>query len=98
MTLSLIQKLGKRVELSAVWTYMSGSRMTVPTRKSFVITPDGDGTNDYDYIESRNNYKLPPTHRLDFNFSFHKQKIKTPALIKETFLIFYPSFSYTFKF
>lgn len=137
VTLSLIQKLGKRVELSAVWTYMSGSRMTIPTRKSFVITPDGDATNDYDYVESRNNYKLPPTHRLDFNFSFHKQKkrgeriwnfgiynaygalnpnfimydgshskkdpttgeeIKTPALIKETFLIFYPSFSYTFKF
>lgn len=137
VTLSLIQKIGKRVELSAVWTYMSGSRMTVPTRKSFVITPDGDGTNDYDYIESRNNYKLPPTHRLDFNFSFHKQKkrgeriwnfgiynaygalnpnfimydgshtkkdpttgeeIKSPVLIKKTFLIFYPSFSYTFKF
>ncbi len=135
-SLSLSQKLGGKVELSAIWTFMSGNWMTVPTRKSFTINPDGEAGGETDYIESRNNYKLPPTHRLDFNFSFHRQKrhgeriwnvgmynaygarnpnlltfdpytkkdpdtgknIEVPALHKISYLLFFPSFSYTFKF
>jgi|GEM_PF-2455171 len=26
------------------------------------------------YFEGRNNYRLPPYHRLDFGINFHKQK------------------------
>lgn len=133
--ISLNQKLGRRVELGAVWTYMSGNWMTVPTRQTLIMGPDGEFVQ-VDYIERRNNFKLSPSHRLDFNFSFHKQKrrgeriwnlgmynaygalnpnwavvdsheVKDPqtgessyvhAVSKRTFLLFLPSFSYTFKF
>lgn len=134
--LAVNQKLGKRIDLSAVWTCMSGNWMTVPTRKSFVISPDGKDYIEIDYVESRNNYKLPPSHRLDFSINIRKQKKRgeriwnfgmynaygalnpnwvvydsvqktdpetgrterMPALSKRTYLIFLPSFSYTFKF
>ena len=130
------QKLGKRVDLGAVWTYSSGNWMTVPTRSTVVLAPDGKDFITVDYIESRNNYKLPPSHRLDLSVNVHKQKRRgeriwnfglynaygalnpnwvvvddrevkdpdtgkstfIPALSKRTFLLFLPSFSYTFRF
>ncbi len=134
--ISLNQKLGKRIDLSAVWTYLSGNWMTVPTRQTVIMSPDGTVLDTVDYIESRNNYRLPPSHRLDFSVNVHKKKrhgeriwnfgmynaygamnpnwvtvdsreVKDPstgestfipALSKKTFLLFLPSFSYTYKF
>lgn len=134
--ISLNQKLGKRIDLSAVWTYSSGNWMTVPTRQTVIMSPDGTTMDTVDYIESRNNYRLPPSHRLDFSVNVHKKKrhgeriwnfgmynaygamnpnwvtvdsrevkdpstgVSTfvPALDKMTFLLFLPSFSYTYKF
>lgn len=133
---SLNQKLGKRVDLSAIWTIASGNWMTVSTRSTVTLSPDGKGMSMVDYISSRNNYRLQPSHRLDFSVNIHKKKrhgeriwnfgmynaygaknpnwvtldsreVKnpdtgkttyTPALSKKTFLLFLPSFSYTFKF
>lgn len=133
---SLNQKLGKRVDLSAIWTIASGNWMTVSTRSTVTLSPDGKGMSMVDYISSRNNYRLQPSHRLDFSVNIHKKKRhgeriwnfgmynaygaknpnwvtldsrevrnpdtgKTtyiPALSKKTFLLFLPSFSYTFKF
>ena len=65
--ISLNQKMGKRIDLSAVWTYSSGNWMTVPTRQTVIMSPDGTTMDTVDYIESRNNYRLPPSHRLDFS-------------------------------
>lgn len=133
---SLNQKLGKRVDLSAIWTIASGNWMTVSTRSTLTLSPDGKGMSMVDYISSRNNYRLPPSHRLDFSVNIHKKKrhgeriwnfgmynaygaknpnwvtldsreVKNPdtgkstyipALSKKTFLLFLPSFSYTYKF
>ena len=134
--MSLNQKLGKRVDLSAVWTFTSGNWMTVPTRSTVVIAPDGKDMDSVDYIESRNNYRLPPSHRLDFSINIHKKKrhgeriwnfgmynaygARNPniaysdikektdsatgertyrrGITEQTFLLFLPSFSYTFRF
>lgn len=135
--LSVNQKLGKRIDLSAVWVFMSGNWMTIPERKSAVMAPDGESFMYYDYVSSRNNFRLPPTHRLDISVNFHKkkkhgeriwnvgmynvygarnpnlavyddsservnpstgQKEFVPAVDIYSFLIFIPSFSYTFKF
>ena len=134
--ISVNQKFGRRVDLSAVWTYSSGNWMTVPTRQTVIVSPDGKNIVSEDYIDRRNNYKLPSSHRLDFSVNIHKKKhhgeriwnfgmynaygamnpnwvvvdsreIKNPstgestfipALSKRTFLLFLPSFSYTYKF
>lgn len=73
-SMTLTQKLGKRVELSALWTFMSGGWMSVPNRQTVIMSPDGESFSTIDYVESRNNYRTPPSHRLDFNLSIHKQK------------------------
>jgi hypothetical protein len=135
LSLSLNQKLGRRVDLSAIWTFTSGNWKTIPLRSTAVIDPDGNDVASTDLIEGRNNYKLPPSHRLDLGLNIHKQKRhgervwsfglynaygarnpnwvvvdsydkevssgkfeNTPALHVITFLIFLPSFSYTFNF
>ena len=135
LSLSLNQKLGRRVDLSAIWTFTSGNWKTIPLRSTAVIDPDGNDVGSTDLIEGRNNYKLPPSHRLDLGLNIHKQKRhgervwsfglynaygarnpnwvvvdsydkevssgkfeNTPALHVITFLIFLPSFSYTFNF
>ena len=129
------QKLGRRVDLSAIWTFTSGNWKTIALRSTAVIDPDGNDVGSTDLIEGRNNYKLPPSHRLDLGLNIHKQKRhgervwsfglynaygarnpnwvvvdsydkevssgkfeNTPALHVITFLIFLPSFSYTFNF
>lgn len=135
LSLSLNHKLGSRVDLSAIWTFSSGRWKTIPLRGTVIINPDGDDVNSTDLVEGRNNYRLPPSHRLDLGLNIHKQKRhgervwsfglynaygarnpnwvfvdsydkeisgekleSTPALHVITFLIFLPSFSYTFNF
>lgn len=72
-------KFSKRVDVTGIWAYASGECMTVPERESFVIIPDsrsngGYGTIDTYYLSSRNNYRLPASHRLDVNINLRKQK------------------------
>ena len=47
--------------------------MTIPERQSQVVTPDGE-VQQVDYAPSRNNYRLPPSHRL--NLCLNHTKIK----------------------
>ena len=77
---NISHRFSEKVELSALWIIMSGAWFTVPEYQSFLITPDPEAEYGYnartymDYISSINNYRLPPTHRLDVGVSFHKQK------------------------
>ena len=48
--------------------------MTVPTRSTIVLAPDGKNILTVDYIPRRNNYRLPPSHRLDFSVNIHTKK------------------------
>ena len=74
INLSVTQKLGKKTEMYAGWTFHSGNRMTLPDQ--IIAKPDGyDGYDGYDYIAiytSPNNAILPAYHRLDVGFNFHK--------------------------
>jgi len=127
-------KFNERVDLSGTWVLASGGYMTVPERQTFVANPLGD-TIEADYISGRNNYKLPPSHRLDLSLNLRKQKKHGErvwnfgiynvyghanpnwvvvdykeskladgtyqydiVLNKRSFLMFLPSFSYTFNF
>lgn len=66
-------KFNSRIDLTASWAFLSGNCMTIPTRGSAFITPDGDDVA-VDYVSGRNNYRLPPTHHLDVSVNFRKQK------------------------
>lgn len=46
--------------------------MTVPERQTIVIKPDGS-IGQENYISHRNNYQLPPTHRLNVGINFNRK-------------------------
>ena len=66
--------LNDRIDFSATWQFASGDRMTLPTRHSF--TMGEDGLQEQLYIPSRNNWTVPPTHRLDVSVNFRKKKAR----------------------
>lgn len=72
-----------RIDLSATWQFATGNRMTLPTRHSIIRSEEAfrDGTmqesvEEFLYAPSRNNYVLPPTHRLDVSVNFRKKKTR----------------------
>ncbi len=46
--------------------------MTVPERQTIVIKSDGS-IGQENYISHRNNYQLPPTHRLNVGINFNRK-------------------------
>lgn len=80
-TLNLVgvYKLKPGIELSATFVYQSASPFTMATTQFEGISPEQDKQHDrtdkkLDYIESRNNIRIQPTHRLDVGISFIKLK------------------------
>ena len=66
-------QLSKRLTLGATWTFASGGTMTIPERQTQVLMPDGS-VETTDYSPSRNNYRLPPSHRLNLSLNHTKFK------------------------
>ncbi|MGY0036277.1 TonB-dependent receptor [Pedobacter sp. NJ-S-72] len=80
-TLNLVgvYKLKPGIELSATFVYQSASPFTMATTQFEGIGPEQDKQHDnsdkkLEYIESRNNIRIQPTHRLDLGVSFIKLK------------------------
>ncbi|MBB6498670.1 TonB-dependent receptor [Pedobacter cryoconitis] len=74
-----IYKLKPGIELSGTFVFQSASPFTMPTTQFESVSPgqENHGKNSggrLDYIESRNNIRIEPTHRLDLGVSFIKQK------------------------
>ncbi len=71
---SITRRLGKRIDLGASWSGMSGYWITVPERQMAALNPDGSGDwTEVSYVPSRNNWKTPPSHHLDLSFNIHKK-------------------------
>ncbi|QNK64148.1 TonB-dependent receptor [Pedobacter sp. PAMC26386] len=80
-TLNLVgvYQLKPGIELSATFVYQSASPFTMPTTEFEGVSPGQDKQYDnsdkeLEYIESRNNIRIQPTHRLDLGVSFIKIK------------------------
>ncbi len=69
--INLTWEVTKKIDINATWSYLSGSMTTIPEDKTVIIKPNG-GIYPGDYVTSRNNYRLPPSHRLNIGFNFHK--------------------------
>ena len=77
--LTLNHKFSEKVDVSLSWVFSSGSMLTVAERPVIIIQPEVNIYNESTrsafakepggeysyYIENRNNYRLPPTHRLN---------------------------------
>jgi len=80
IALCVTHKFNERMDLSAAWTFASGNLLTVPDNLNIINESSTDGLV-YGYtgvmiiphISSKNNYRLPPSHRLDVSFNLHKK-------------------------
>ena len=64
----------ERIDVGATWTYVSGNKMTLPSRMGILANSALLG---YVYpvpvYSDKNNYTLPPSHKLNVNVNFHKR-------------------------
>lgn len=81
INLTLNHKFSERIDMGASWEFYSGGTTTLGEEKIAIINPffrDGNSFegrfDETDYIDKRNNYRLPSSHRLNIGINFHKKK------------------------
>ena len=79
VSLVLNYDFGSGINLSGTWTFASGNTMTLPERQTVVVTPDGR-IMQKSYVSARNNYRLPPSHRLNIGLSWTNVKRRGQAV------------------
>lgn len=82
VNLTLNYQLTKRIDFNLSWFYQSGCLTTLPKEKTHINIPpmntpfywsDHPQSQSIDYYNTRNNYRLPPTHQLNLGFNFRKK-------------------------
>ncbi len=72
ISISLQYKPNDQFDAGVTWVYCTGNTATLALQRI------DDGSEDYygalDFVESRNNFRLPAYHRMDVAVNFHKQK------------------------
>ena len=71
ISITLQYKPNDRFDCGVTWVYSTGNTATLAMQQ---IT--GESENYWDrinYVDSRNNFRLPPYHRMDASVNFHKQ-------------------------
>ena len=72
--INLNYRLTPHIDLSGTFSFISGGTTTLPVRKTGIQSPFGGPVNSVDFVEYRNNYRLPPSHHLDVGARFRKKK------------------------
>ena len=79
LDISIDHKFNERWNINAVWSFATGGTTTVPVREISVLRPDSQ-TGDWtylptaQYVDHRNNFRIPPSHRLNLGVNYHKKK------------------------
>ena len=68
------------LDLNATFVFSTGGTTTIPVRKTVVLRPNGWDLN-ADYIEHRNNYRLPSSHHLNVGANFHWKKRRGESIL-----------------
>lgn len=73
VVLNLSYSLSNKVNINALWTFASGNKMTLPSRKGLYLDVTQPGfVYVGDVYTAKNNYTLPPSHRLDISINYNK--------------------------
>ena len=72
-------QFNKKIDLSGTFIYGSGTCGSLAMQKVMAIEyedihPWKDDTREVEYLEKRNNYRMPAYNRMDIGVNFHKQK------------------------
>lgn len=62
------------VDLSGTFVFATGGTTTLPVRQTAILAPGSGYVQSADYVEHRNNYRLPASHHLNVGANFHKKK------------------------
>ena len=63
-----------RIDLSATFVFATGGTTTLPVRQTAVLGPGSEWVQSADFVERRNNYRLPSSHHLNIGANFHRKK------------------------
>lgn len=74
VSIVLMYKPNKKWDISATWVYNTGNATTL-AMQTYPSLTDADDPYQFgvDYIESRNNFRMPAYHRMDLGVNFHKK-------------------------
>jgi len=69
-------KLNPKVDISASWMYATGNNITLALEEYQLLPHPGSDMNwlwtgSVPYVKQRNNYRLSPTHHLDFDMKYY---------------------------
>lgn len=73
INISLNHKFSERIDIGATWTFATGGTATMAEEVTAIIRPDGSNVESKEYINQRNNYRLPASHRLNLGINFNKK-------------------------
>lgn len=71
--LSVDHRFNKKWGINATWSFATGGTTTVPVRQVAVLSPYGYVT-DAQYVDHRNNFRIPPSHRLNIGCNLNKER------------------------
>ncbi len=77
LNINISQKLSKKWEVSALWTYHSGIIISLPLETIPTMKNPFDEVISYEpneQINERNNYRMPSYHRLDISFNYIRNR------------------------
>ena len=71
--ISIDHKFNERWNVNAVWSFATGGTTTVPIRQICVMSRGYSGLYfpDAQYVDHRNNFRIPPSHRLNLGINYH---------------------------
>ena len=70
ISITLQYKPNERFDAGVTWVYSTGNTATIAMQQ---IEAE-NVWHGYDFVSSRNNFRLPPYHRMDLSVNFHKKK------------------------
>lgn len=79
VSLTLNHKFSEKIDVGASWEFYTGGTTTIAEEKTLIIRPNdihywsGDDWNGANYIENRNNYRMPSSHRLNLGVNFNRK-------------------------
>ena len=73
ISLVVNHKFNDRIDIAGSWKFFTGGVTTLTTRE-FTTLDINQNTHENDYVTSRGNYRLPPSHTLNLGINFHKKK------------------------
>lgn len=76
---TLTHKFSEKIDISGSWEFYTGGTTTVAEEQTLIIRPDDNSLGKWTdpnsgYIDHRNNYRMPSSHRLNLGVNFYKKK------------------------